>query len=57
MRIQIVYATIEGQTRKIVTHLESLLESDGHEVHLTDATSVDEGARAADFDAVLDERG
>ncbi|WP_193178162.1 flavodoxin domain-containing protein [Oricola nitratireducens] len=53
MRILIAYATIEGQTRKIVQHMRSLLEDDGHSIQLADAISGDDVPKADDFDAVI----
>ena len=53
MRILIVYATIEGQTRKIVGHLEALLTGKGHAVSLINSTSVEVAPGADEFDAVI----
>ncbi|QKV18210.1 flavodoxin domain-containing protein [Oricola thermophila] len=53
MRILVLYATVEGHTRKIVGHLTSTLEKAGHDVRLIDSTGDDTVPAADEFDAVI----
>jgi menaquinone-dependent protoporphyrinogen oxidase len=53
MRVLIVYATVEGQTRKIATHLASVLANSGQDVQLMDATESDVMPNADNLDAVI----
>ncbi len=40
MRIDIVYGTVEGQTRKIARHIGEALEAEGHEAPIHDAADL-----------------
>ncbi|MER3374984.1 MAG: menaquinone-dependent protoporphyrinogen IX dehydrogenase [Allomuricauda sp.] len=51
MKILIVYATSEGQTRKIARFMEEVLQTDNHKVVIADAT--EEPPSPENFDAVL----
>ena len=51
MKILIVYATSEGQTRKIARFMEEILQTENHKVVIADAT--EEPPSPKDFDAVL----
>jgi menaquinone-dependent protoporphyrinogen oxidase len=53
MRILILFATIEGHTRKIVEHLSAMLEKAGHTVRLIDTTSEEAAPAADEFDASI----
>lgn len=53
MRILILFATIEGHTRKIVEHISSALEKAGHDVHAINATQEDAVPAADAFDASI----
>ena len=52
MKIAIIYASTEGQTRKIVHHAEDLLLGEGHSVTLRHATDAGD-LRLSEFDAVI----
>lgn len=53
MRILILFATIEGHTRKIAEHISDTLQKAGHDVRMINATS-DHAVPAADeFDASI----
>ncbi len=51
MKILIVYATTEGQTRKVARFMAEVLEKAGHHAKIADAT--DEPPEPTDFDAVM----
>ncbi|NAY91307.1 protoporphyrinogen oxidase [Muricauda sp. JGD-17] len=51
MRILIIYGTSEGQTRKISRFMEEVLQAEGHQVVIADATEEPPAPDA--FDAVL----
>lgn len=51
MKILIVYATSEGQTRKISRFMEEVLQAENHNVVIADAT--EEPPSPENFDAVL----
>ncbi len=51
MKILIVYATGEGQTRKIARFMEEVLQAENHSVVIADAT--EEPPSPENFDAVL----
>lgn len=51
MKILIVYATSEGQTRKIARFMEEVLQAENHKVVIADAT--EEPPSPENFDAVL----
>lgn len=53
MRILLVFATVEGQTRKIASHIETTLINGGNSVTLIDATNGPEAPGADEFDAVI----
>ena len=53
MRILLVYATVEGQTRKIATHVAERLSGSGHDITLIDATDVKVAPAADSFDASI----
>ncbi|WP_158284786.1 flavodoxin domain-containing protein [Oricola cellulosilytica] len=53
MNVLIIYATIEGQTRKIGDHLKATLEGEGHRVSAIDATVSQDVPAADTFDAVI----
>jgi len=53
MRILILFATIEGHTRKIVEHISSMLKEAGHEVRMINATSEQTVPTADEFDASI----
>lgn len=51
MNILIIYATTEGQTRKIARFMENVLQNHGHQVVIADAS--DEPPSPEGFDAVI----
>ncbi len=53
MRILLVYATVEGQTRKIAAHVADRLSGSGHDVTVLDATAVKSAPAAESFDASI----
>ena len=53
MRILLVYATVEGQTRKIATHVAERLSGSGHDITLIDATNAKAAPAADSFDASI----
>ncbi|MEN0001205.1 MAG: flavodoxin domain-containing protein [Pseudomonadota bacterium] len=53
MNVLIVYATIEGQTRKIVDRLAAHLKTNGHKVETIDAASAPEKLSIDAIDAVV----
>jgi menaquinone-dependent protoporphyrinogen oxidase len=53
MRILILFATIEGHTRKIVEHISSMLKEAGHEVRAINATAEPTMPAADEFDATI----
>ncbi|MCK5747296.1 flavodoxin domain-containing protein [Oricola sp.] len=53
MRILLVYATVEGQTRKIATHVAERLSGSGHDITLIDATDAKAAPAADSFDASI----
>lgn len=52
MNIAIIYASTEGQTRKIAHHARDVLEGAGHSVTLRHATDAND-LRIADYDGVI----
>ena len=52
MKIAIIYASTEGQTRKIAHHAEDFLQGEGHSVTLRHATDAGD-LRLGEFDAVI----
>lgn len=53
MRVLVVYATTEGQTRKIATRIAARLGATGHEPTLVDATEASPEHDPALFDATV----
>lgn len=53
MRILILFATIEGHTRKIVEHISASLQKAGHDVRMINATSERSVPGADEFDASI----
>lgn len=53
MRILVIYATVEGQTRKIANHIAERLSGSGHDINLIDAADVDAAPAAESFDASI----
>ena len=51
MKVLIVYATTEGQTRKIARFMENVLQEDGHQVVVSDAEA--DAPSPEDFDSIL----
>lgn len=51
MKILIVYGTSEGQTRKIARYIEDVLQQEGHQVAIADAT--DEPPAPEGYDGVI----
>lgn len=51
MKILIIYATTEGQTRKIARFMRQELKNVGHQVEITDAT--DDPPDPSNYDAIL----
>ncbi len=51
MKILIIYATTEGQTRKIARFMEDVLQESGHQVMIADAT--DEPPSPAGYDMAI----
>ncbi|MEZ7498611.1 menaquinone-dependent protoporphyrinogen IX dehydrogenase [Flavobacterium sp. Arc3] len=51
MKLLIIYGTTEGQTRKIARFMQEVLQENGHQVIIADAS--DEPPTPTDFDAVL----
>jgi menaquinone-dependent protoporphyrinogen oxidase len=51
MKILIVYGTTEGQTRKISHFMEGILENDGHDVTIADASETPPSPSS--YDAVI----
>ena len=52
MKIAIIYASTEGQTRKIAHHVNETLEGEGHDVTLRHATDAND-LRLAEYDGVI----
>jgi len=53
MRILLVYATVEGQTRKIADHVAERLSGGGNDVTQIDATDVHKAPDASAFDVAI----
>lgn len=53
MHIVLIYASIEGQTRKIATHIEALLETNHHSSLIIDANDVTAALDLTDVDGVI----
>lgn len=53
MRILLVFATVEGQTRKIATHIAERLSGAGHDVDLVDAADIKAAPAAESFEAAI----
>lgn len=53
MRVLVVYATVEGQTRTITDHIKRFLNERGHEMAMIDATSPPDSLSIDDIDAVI----
>ena len=53
MNIIIIFATIEGQTRRIVDRLKTHLTTNGHSVSIVDATASFENLDVESVDAVI----
>lgn len=53
MRVLLVFATVEGQTRKIANHIAGRLSGSGHDVDLIDAADVKTAPSADAFDAAI----
>jgi len=53
MRLAIIYATREGQTRKVAEHVSGTLAARGHDVDTVDARAVGDAFSLAGFDGVL----
>ena len=53
MRFLLIYATVEGQTRKIAAHIADRLSGAGHDITLMDAADVKAAPPADSFDAII----
>lgn len=53
MRILVIYATVEGQTRTIADHIERYLDKNGHSALMLDATNPPDSFSIDDLDAVI----
>jgi len=53
MNILIAYGSTEGQTKKIVRHIETTLTSDGHDCVVLDCAESQKSPDPATFDAVI----
>lgn len=53
MKVLVSFATSEGHTRKIATHVADVAKARGHEVQLFDTASRDETRDVGSFDAVV----
>lgn len=53
MHFVILYATIEGQTRKIATHIAALLKANHHSCEMIDATDDEKTIELIDVDGVF----
>lgn len=53
MRVAVIYATVEGQTRTVAEHVGRYLRDNGHQAEMIDATHPPDAISIDDIDAII----